>query len=55
LANEERSTGTQVREAYLAYVRHMQEQKAEVESLGEAIEHFCHKTSNACSWPLPVL
>jgi hypothetical protein len=46
LANEERSTGTQVREAYLAYVRHMQEQKAEVEPLGEAIEHFCHKTSN---------
>ena len=46
LANEERFTGTQVREDYLAYVRHMQEQKAEVESLGEAIEHFCHKTSN---------
>ena len=38
--------GTQVRERYLAYVRQMQEQKADMEPLGEAIEHFCHITDN---------
>ena len=46
LANQEQYTGTQVRERYLAYVRQMQEQKANVEPLGEAIEHFCHITNN---------
>lgn len=46
LANHEQDTGTQVRERYLAYVSQMQEQKADLGSLGEAIEHFCHKTSN---------
>jgi len=46
LANDEQDTGTQVRERYLALVSQMQEQKAEMGSLGEAIEHFCHKTAN---------
>jgi hypothetical protein len=46
LANPEQYTGTQVRERYLAYVRQMQEQKANVGPLGEAIEHFCHITDN---------
>lgn len=46
LANHEQETGAQVRECYLRYVAQMQEQKAELGSLGEAIEHFCHKTSN---------
>jgi len=46
LANDEQHTGAQVRECYLAYVRQMQEQKADVGPLGEAIEHFCHITNN---------
>ncbi len=46
LANQEQHTGTAVRERYLAFVRQMQEQKADVEPLGEAIEHFCHITNN---------
>jgi len=46
LANPEQYTGAQVRERYLAYVRQMQEHKAEVGSLAEAIEHFCHITNN---------
>lgn len=46
LANDEQHTGAQVRERYLTFVDQMQEQKADVEPLGEAIEHFCHKTSN---------
>jgi len=46
LANHEQETEAQVRERYLRYVAQMQEQKAELGSLGEAIEHFCHKTSN---------
>ena len=46
LANPEQHTGTQVRERYLAFVRQMQEQKASVGPLGEAIEHFCHITDN---------
>jgi hypothetical protein len=46
LANHEQHTGIQVRERYLAYVRQMQEQKADVGPLGEAIEHFCHITDN---------
>ena len=46
LANPEQHTGTQVRERYLAYVRQMQDQKAHVGPLGEAIEHFCHITDN---------
>ncbi|GAC1349285.1 MAG: hypothetical protein NVS4B9_32240 [Ktedonobacteraceae bacterium] len=46
LANPQQHTGAQVRERYLAYVRQMQEQKANVEPLGEAIEHFSHITNN---------
>ena len=46
LANPQQHTGTQVRERYLASVRQMQEQKASMEPLGEAIEHFCHITDN---------
>jgi len=46
LANPEQHTGTQVRERYLAFVRQMQEQKASVGPLGEAIEHFCQITDN---------
>ena len=46
LANDEQHTGAQVRERYLASVRQMQQQKAEMESLAEAIEHVCHITDN---------
>lgn len=46
LANDEQETGAQVRERYLAFVSQMQEQNTALGSLGEAIEHFCHKTSN---------
>ena len=46
LANQEQHPGTQVRERYLAFVRQMQEQKADMGPLGEAIEHFCHITDN---------
>jgi hypothetical protein len=46
LANQEQHTGTAVRERYLAFVRQMQEQKADVGPLAEAIEHFCHITEN---------
>ena len=46
LANHQQQTGTQVRERYLAHVRQMQKQKAEMGSLSEAIEHFCHITDN---------
>src|SRR5256886_13069188 len=46
LANPQQHTGTQVRERYLAHVCQMQEQKASMEPLGEAIEHFCHITDN---------
>ena len=46
LANPEEHTGTQVRERYLAHVCQMQEQKANVGPLGEAMEHFCHITDN---------
>ena len=40
LANQEQYTGTQVRERYLAFVSQMQEQKANVEPLGEATRAF---------------
>ena len=46
LANPEQHTGPAVRERYLAFVRQMQEQKADVGPLAEAIEHFCHITEN---------
>jgi len=46
LANQEQQQGTQVRERYLAFVSQMQERKADVGTLAEAIEHFCHITNN---------
>jgi len=46
LDNQEQHTGIAVRERYLAFVSQMQEQKADVGPLGEAIEHFCHITDN---------
>ncbi len=46
LANQEQYTGAQVRERYLAFASQMLERKAEVGSLAEAIEHFCHITDN---------
>ena len=55
LANPEQHTGTQVRERYLAFVRQMQEQKASVGPLGEAIEHFCHITDNFATFHNPCL
>src|SRR5437763_1551124 len=46
LANQQQQTGAQVRECYLAFVKQMREQKAVLEPLGEALEHFCHITDN---------
>ena len=46
LANPEQQSGTQVRERYLAYVSQMQQKKAEVGPLSEAMEHFGHITDN---------
>ena len=46
LANPEQHAGVQVRERYLMHMRQMQEWKAEVGSLGVAIDHFCHITEN---------
>lgn len=46
LANVQQDTGKQVRKRYLALVSQMQKQKANAGPLGEAIEHFCHITSN---------
>lgn len=46
LANQEQDIGAHVCEHYLAYVRQMQEHKADVGPLGEAIDHFCHITDN---------
>ena len=46
LANEEQRPGAQVRKRYLAHVSHMQEQKAQVGPLEEAMDHFCHITDN---------
>jgi hypothetical protein len=40
LANDEQHTGAQGRPRYLASVRQMQEQKAEMEPLAEATRHF---------------
>lgn len=40
LANHEQDAGTQVRWRYLAFVDQMQKQKADLESLGEAIGIF---------------
>ena len=40
LANDEQHTGAQVRERYLAFVRQMQGQKAEMKPLAEATRAF---------------
>src|SRR5260370_1544084 len=39
-------SGTQVRERYLAYVSQMQQKKAEVGQVSEAMENFDHITDN---------
>ncbi len=46
LAHRQQQSGAQVRECYLAHVVQMQERAADVGPLSEAIEHFCHITSN---------
>ena len=46
LANHEQQTGAQVREAYLAWIAQMQEQKASLGALSTTIEHFVEKTTN---------
>jgi len=46
LANDEQRPGAQVRERYLAHVSSMQQQKAQVGALGEAMDHFAHITTN---------
>jgi len=53
LANPQQDTGAQVRARYLAYVCQMQEQKADLGPLGEAIDHFCHLTNNFGSGLFP--
>jgi hypothetical protein len=46
LANHEQQTGAQVRETYLAWITHMQEQKASLGELSTAIDHFVEITEN---------
>jgi hypothetical protein len=46
LANQEQQTGAQVRKRYLAFVKQMQEQQADLGPLGETIAHFCQITHN---------
>jgi hypothetical protein len=46
LANPQQQTGAHVRSHYLAYIRQMQQQQADLGPLGEAMEHFCHITDN---------
>jgi hypothetical protein len=46
LANPQQDTGAQVRSHYLAHVGQMQEQKADLGPLDQAIDHFCHLTDN---------
>jgi len=46
LANHEQETGAQVREAYLAWIAQMQEQKASLGELSTAIDHFVEITEN---------
>jgi hypothetical protein len=46
LANHEQQTGAQVRETYLAWVKHMQEQKTSLGALSAALDHFVEKTAN---------
>ena len=46
LANEPHHTGAQVQKRYLACVKQMQDQQAELGPLGESIAHFCQITKN---------
>ena len=46
LANHEQQTSAQVRETYLAWVKHMQEQKASLSTLSTAIDHFVEITEH---------
>jgi hypothetical protein len=46
LANHERQTATQVRETYLAWIKHMQEQKTSLGVLSTAIDHFVEITEH---------
>src|SRR5260370_6709949 len=46
LTNEPQHSGAQVRKRYLAFVKQMQVQQAELGPLGESIAHFCHITKN---------
>jgi hypothetical protein len=46
LANHEQQTGAQVRETYLAFVAHMQEQQANLGVLSTAIDHFVEITKH---------
>jgi len=55
LANHEQETGAQVRERYLRYVAQMQEQKAELGSLGEATRAFLSQDLQFRWGPVSVL
>ena len=55
LANHEQQTGAQVRETYLAWIAHMQQQQARLGELSTAIEHFVKITENASSWVVLLL
>ena len=46
LANHQQQTGAQVRETYLAWIAHMQEQKASLGELSMAIDQFVEITEN---------
>lgn len=46
LANEAHLSGVQVREGYLAWIGHMQEQQASLGELSGAIDHFVKITEN---------
>jgi hypothetical protein len=46
LANHEQQTGAQVRETYLAWIKHMQEQKANLGPVSTAMDHFVEITEN---------
>jgi len=46
LANHEQQTAAQVRETYLDWVKHMQEQQVSLGTLSAAIDHFVEKAAN---------
>src|SRR5712692_8492357 len=55
LANHEQQTGAQVRETYQAWVKTMQEQKANLGTLSTTIDHFVEKTANFAAFALSLL